>query len=296
MKKLLLLTLVLVIALTNLAYACSPAQFSVDLNCNIENSILKQDSTCLNEDCSVNISRGQLHMLNSQVLDISLREEGLIQISQFDLKNSAPDLQQLLQYLDAVCVEDLTGLQQVFSQEIQGWVNSRKEYFLDGNLAFEPYSLNRESDLEKSKNDFGRCHYYDFKRAGGWLIVTRKTRDYCSLSGGIGGMCPSVTMSYTKYFGFLISHPNTKTLPHLAGFLIIIAVIMVFFAYLFKRKEIIPFFKPQKFIILFTIVLGIPISSFLFLVGLLKQSILWLIGCYVIACIVAYVYRRLKKR
>ena len=197
MKKLLLFTVLFVFALSisNSVYACSPAPQTVIIKCDIEDSLLQQNTTCLNDDCSVNVSKNQYGELYLNLQDsrdrIYINERYGIKFYGFYGQEDASSYSQILQYLDSICVENLDDIKPTFAQEVQNWMSTKKGYFLGGNLIFEPYSTSRESELVESKNAYGNCHYEDSKRVGDWFIVTGTSRDYCYLTGGGGGMCPS---------------------------------------------------------------------------------------------------------
>lgn len=302
MKKLLLFTILFVFALslTNSVYACSPAPQTVVIKCDITDSLLQQDTTCLNDDCSVNVSKNQYGELYLNLQDsrdqIYINEKYGIRFYGFYRQEDISNYQQLLSYLDSICVENLNGIKPTFTQEVQNWMSTRKGYFLGGNLVFEPYSTVRESELIESKNSYENCHYEDFKKVGNWFVVTGTSRDYCYLTGGGGGMCPSATISYTKFFGFLLSNPNSNTLPYLAEYLIAFVVIIGFLVYLFKRRDLKLFFKPNKFNIIFTLVLGIPTLLLFILFTGIEQIIIWIVGYYVFASLIKYIYTRVKKK
>ena len=252
MRKLLLFILLFVFApsLSNSVYACSPAPQTVVIKCDIKDSLLQQNTTCLNDDCSVNVSKNQYGKLFLNLQDsrdrMYINEMYGIQFYGFYQKEDMPNYQQLLSYLDAVCVENLNDIKPTFIQEVQNWMSTKKGYFLGGNLIFEPYSSDRESELIENKNAYGKCNYEDFKKVGNWFVVTGTSRDYCYLTGGGGGMCPSATISYAKFLGFLLSNPNSSTFQYLAGYLITFGIFIGFLAYLFKRKELKLFFKPKN--------------------------------------------------
>lgn len=301
MKKLLLLTILFVFALSlsNSVFACSIAPPTVVVKCDIENSLLQQDTTCLNDDCSVNVSKNQYGELYMNTQDsrngIYINERYGIQFYDFYGQEEAQDYQQLLSYFDAICVENLDDVKPIFDQEVKIWISTRKGAFLGGNLIFEPYSISRESELVKSKDAYGNCHYEDFKKVGNWFVVTGTSRDYCYLTGGGGGMCPSATISQIKFFGFLLSNPNSNTLPYLLGYLIALSLAIGFVIYLFKRKELKLFFKPNKFNIIFTLVLGIPTFLFVLFTGI-EQIFVWIIGYYVFSSLIKYIYVRVKQK
>jgi len=302
MKKLLLFTILFVFALSlsNSVFACSPAPQTVVIKCDIKDSLSQQDTTCINDDCSVNVSKNQYDELYLNIADsrdrIYINERYGIQFYGFYRQDDSSSYSELLPYLDSVCVEDLKDITPIFDQEVQNWMSTKKEYFLGGNLVFEPYSADRESELIESKNAFGNCHYEDFKKVSNWFVVTETSRDYCHLTGGGGGMCPQATKSHFQFFEFLLTNPNANTLPYLLGYLIAIGITIGFIGYLFKRKELKLFFKPNKFNIIFTFVLGVPTFLLFLLFTGIEQIIVWTIGYYIFSSLIKYIYLRIRKK
>ena len=300
MKKLLLFTILFVFALSlsNYVWACTPATPTVIIKCDIEDSLFQQNTTCLIDDCSVNISKNQYGILYLNIQDsiIYINERYGIQFHGFYRQEDTSIYSEYLPYLDSVCVENLNDIKPTFVQEVQKWMSTKKGYFLGGNLIFEPYSTDRESELIESKNAYGNCHYEDFEKVGNWLVVTETCRDYCHLVGGGGGNCPHATKSHLLFIGFLLTHPNVNTIPYLFGYLIVLGVAIGFIVYLFKRKELKHFFKPNKFNITFTSVLGIPTFLLFLLLTGIEQIIIWIIGYYIFSSLIRYIFLRLKKK
>lgn len=302
MKKLLLFTILFVFALSlsNSVWACSPAETAVSIKCDIEDSLFQQNTTCLIDDCSVNISINQNRELHLNIPDsrdiIYIDETYGIQFYGFYREEYTSNYSHLLPYLDSVCVENLKDIEPTFAKEVQNWMTTKKGNFLGGNLIFEPYSTDRESELIESKNAYGNCHYEDFEKVGNWLVVTQTSRDYCYLTGGGGGMCPYAIKSHLQFIGFLLTHPNSDTIPYLFGYLIAVVIAIGFIAYFFKRKELKLFFKPNKFNIIFTLVLGIPTFLLFLMFTGIEQIIVWIIGYYIFASLIKYFYLRIKKK
>ena len=93
-------------------------------------------------------------------------------------------------------------------------------------LYFEPYSMERETELIEDQLSYGNCNYPVYEKVGDWLVLDSTKRDYCYMSGGGGGMCPSTVISHTKFLGFLISNPNIHTLPYLLRYIIAFALLI----------------------------------------------------------------------
>ena len=108
-------------------------------------------------------------------------------------------------------------------------------------------------------------------------------------------MCPSATISQVKFFGFLLTNPNINTLPYSLGYLIVAGISIGLIVYLFKRKELKLFFKPNKFNTIFTLVLGVPTFFLFVLFTGIEQIIGWIIGCYIFSSFIKYIYLRIKK-
>ncbi len=302
-KKVLFLFMILLIftlLVSNYVHACSIERSTIFLKCDIKDSLFQQDTTCLKSDCSINVSKNQYGELYLDIQDLRIgsriNEKYGIKFYGFYNREDTSSYQQLLHYLDSICVENINDIKPIFTREVQNWMLTDKGAFLGGNLIFEPYSKDRESELIESKNKYSNCYYEDSKKIGDWFVITETSRDYCYLTDGGGGMCPSTTTSYTKFLVFLLSNPNRTTFPYLTWYLILFGTIIGFLAYLFKRKELKLFFNPNKFNIIFTLVLGI-LTFLLFILFMgIEQIIILIIGYYILASVVKYIYTRIKNK
>ncbi|MBI2547881.1 hypothetical protein HYW21_00885 [Candidatus Woesearchaeota archaeon] len=319
MKKVLLFTIffVFVLSLSNLVYACPSIRNFVVLNCDIADLLLQQNATCLNGNCSVNISKEQhgefydLNLQDSLEQSLCINETYGIQFyPKYDLFVKTSSFEdsielQILQSLDSICVEDIDDMNQVFFREIQNWLSTQKASPLRGNLIFEPYSLEREFESIKSKKSYGDCYYEEYKRAGDWLIITEIGRDYCYLTGGGETRPPYATKSHLQFIEFILKNPSIYTLQYLFGYVIVLGVVMGFIIYLFKQRELKLFFKPNEFNVIVTLVLGIPLLALFILMILSTPHVLiiliiyfvsFVIGCYVFSSLLRYVYIKTKKK
>jgi hypothetical protein len=72
MKKLLLLAILFVftLSLNHSVFACSLAPRTVAIKCDIDDLLLQQNTNCLNDDCSVNVSKEQYGGLYLKYLNL----------------------------------------------------------------------------------------------------------------------------------------------------------------------------------------------------------------------------------
>ncbi|MBU0457289.1 MAG: hypothetical protein ABH824_06440 [Nanoarchaeota archaeon] len=265
-KMLVFVLIVFVCALSLPSYALSPAiQFvNIKVECGVENSLLQQNTTCLEDDCSVNVSKkypGRLelvlpsdnYILNTEIITDEAKDffgekinEGILMVGRYKINSG---YQEVSPYLGSICVENTDDIEPIFAEEIENWENNMEVYVYDHEmtLTFEPYSSERETELIAIKDSFEGCEYLDYKKVGNWLIVSDYTEEYCSLIGA----------NYGKSAGFII---------FVVGLLIIFVALISFLIYLWKRRELKLFFRPNKLNIIITLVLGALTSLFSLLV------------------------------
>ncbi|MFH1506004.1 MAG: hypothetical protein ABIE94_03350 [archaeon] len=297
MKKLLLF-IVLSLVLVSPAFACSPRIPAVVFWCDFEDSLFEQNFTCLDENCSYNVTHNSYGGLNLNLPYIRypnhISEDYGLNLEANSWRSDAPDYEKVFAAVDAICVDNLDDIRPIFAEEVEHWLATDKGMFAGGDLEFKPYSVEKEAKLAELKEEYTRCSYYEYKKAGDWLVIAGTSRDYCYLKGGGGGMCPSLVIDYSKFPGHLVANPSVYTWLILL-YAVIIAAIVWFFVYLFKRKEFLLFVRPNKVSIILTAVLGF----FTVLIGIVLRDwvsmILWLVAFYLIGSLVKYVIVRLKK-
>ncbi len=237
---------IFILSLSTLVYARPFSPPSIVIKCDIEDSIFQQNVTCLNDNCSVNVSRTYVNNLDLNLENLNLQYLRMIYMSINDsgdpprysgdaiimelgsdfFENVSFHSQfpqtlhpQIFQYLDSICVENITEIKPIFSQEIQNWVLNKDNitdlptYSQEGNLIFVPYSSDRESKLIEERTIYNSCYYASYKKVGNWLVVTTVS-NYC------------------------VPEDNTKNiLPYLAIFLILIGSIIIFVVFKIIKKS-----------------------------------------------------------
>jgi hypothetical protein len=188
-------------------------------------------------------------------------------------------IDQTLKNLHAVtpqCKEDLTPALDMFEQEIVKWIEfNNRRILLDRDLILEPYSIARESAIQKNKDDLLSCRYEESKHIGSWLIVFEKGRSYCyTYWYDRGGMCPIVILSLGHFLFYLITNPSLVSLPYLAGLFLMGGVIIYVWWRLLKNQPII---KLNKIVALSAIILVIEFFLIVMPFWVLGQIIGWIL-------------------
>ena len=164
MKKLLfpLITIAVLLSLSNTSNACSVAKPTIAIKCDIEDSLFQEEKTCLNNDCTIFIKQNEYDGIDLNLPDrefpIPIYEEWGIQIYEENM-----DFQESFDIFDPICVENLDKLKPIINQEIEKWLPTRENYFTNGNLVFEPYTEEREAQLIKAEKDLDECSYEKYE-------------------------------------------------------------------------------------------------------------------------------------
>lgn len=143
------------------------------------------------------------------------------------------------------CKEDLSPVFETFKKEIVVWLRKDKRFLLDRDLVLEPYSVDRDNQIQKNKNDLLLCNYEESKRIGNWLIVFKTGRPYCLpfWDAGHGGMCPTIVISLLGFLFYLVTNLSLTTLPYLAGLLLASGTIIYTWWMLLKNRPVIKGWK-----------------------------------------------------
>jgi len=143
------------------------------------------------------------------------------------------------------CKEDLSPVLNEFEKEVVLWLKKDKRILLDGNLILEPYSTDRDTEIQKSKNNLLLCEYQESKHVGNWLIVFYTGRPYCHpfWYAGHGGMCPIVVMSLVGFLFYLVTNLSLTTLPYLAGWLLASGTIIYAWWMFLKNRPALEWWK-----------------------------------------------------
>jgi hypothetical protein len=280
---------VLFIVLAQIAMACRQALQITTIEAQVDKNLLSQQKSCLDQNCLFVLEKDQYGSFSLKRTDTEGagyseqsiggvdREGKAVRISYFSFyQNEKDPLNEVafVEALDKLVENDISDIKPVLFQEIENWTKGGKGYFLSGNLTFAPYGQSEESKLLKEKNQLLDCHYTEYKHVGNWLVKNSTSRDYCYLSGGGGGMCPSTVISYPKFFAFLLSDINGTTAPYLAVFIFVILGAVAFATYLIRRKELWFFLRPRKAKIIVTIIAGVLLSlSFLTGISGIEKSL-----------------------
>ncbi len=143
------------------------------------------------------------------------------------------------------CKDDLSPVFETFEKEIAAWLQKDKRVLLDGDLVLEPYSIDRENQIQKNKNSLLLCKYEESKHIGNWLIVFKTGRPYCLpfWYAGHGGMCPIIVISILGFLFYLVINLNLTTLPYLAGLILVSGVIAYMWLALLKNRPAMKWWK-----------------------------------------------------
>jgi hypothetical protein len=284
---------VFVLLFTSFACGCTLAPAYSIFKCKIRDSLFQQNFTCLNDACSVNVTKSNYYgrlilIVIGSEWGYYIDEKRGVYLDYFYWLNEKIDHQDIISSFDKICEENIDDLKPILYQVTKNWSLGSRGNSASSHLIFEPYSKERESELIKSKNNYRNCYYEDYKKVGNWLIISGEIREYCYMSGGGGGMCPRAKMSHTKFVGFLLTHINAYTIPYLIGYLLVIAVIIYFTVYLIKRREFGIFLRPNLFNILFPSILGVfMLIPFMLLFGI-RDFVLFIVGLYLLLSLIKY--------
>ncbi|MEK6967002.1 MAG: hypothetical protein AABX51_00040 [Nanoarchaeota archaeon] len=276
MKKFILFTIlvIIVLSLSNSVFACSPAPNYISVTCTTKNILNKTE-----------LPQGYIY--NNQKLTLSDRYRFITSDSNFD-------------FLIANCQEDVASVKSELANLFKEYNAKQHDYFTHERTEIVPYD---KTIIENNKNsrynpdNVGYCYFENVYKLGDFVVNEGGMRDYCYLSGWGGGMCPQATKSHIKFLGFLLTNLNFNTFPYLVGYLIAIGFAIGVIGYLFKRKELKLFFNPNKFNIIFTLVLGIlTFFLYIFLFIRMEQFIGLIIGYYLFSSLLIYVYTRIKNK
>lgn len=174
------------------------------------------------------------------------------------------------------CKEDLTPVLDMFEQEIVKWIEFKnRRILLDRDLILESYSLARESEIQKSKDDLLSCRYEESKHVGSWLIVFEKGRSYCyTYWYNRGGMCPVVILSLGHFLFYLVTNLNLVSLPYLVGLFLMGGAIIYVWWKLLKNQSTI---QLNKIVALSAIILVIEFFLIVMPFWVLGQIIGWIL-------------------
>lgn len=190
------------------------------------------------------------------------------------------------------CDEDLTSVLPTFEQEIGKWLdyrNNKRGAFLDGDLVFEPYSTDRDSELRQKKNSLLSCSYEEYKHIGDWLIIFETSRPYCYDFWYAPGACPSVILSLGHFLFYLVANFNLNALPYLLGLLSAGAAIFHLVWRVLKNR---PVLQAWKISVLSLVILAVELFLLVMPFWVIGQIVGWILVFY----IAILWYKRLKNK
>ena len=187
------------------------------------------------------------------------------------------------------CKEDLTPALDAFEQEIMDWVIFKnRRILLDRDLILEPYSIERESEIQKNRNNLLSCRDEESKQIGSWLIVSERGRPYCQTFWyGPPGMCPTAVLSSGHFLFYLMKNLSLATLPYLAGLLFVGGTIIYLWWKLLKNQ---PVMKLWRLITVSVVSLAIELFLLVMPFWVFGQFIGWMLLFFLLVLW----YKRLK--
>jgi len=299
-----------------------PIYKDIKIKCLIDPIILEKNDYCLDDKCITKIDKGvessTISYLesglnyNKQYVGVAKIKNNEISFYKADGRGGGANTaiiekQEILDALNVLCAGGIEDIKPIFTQEIERKISGKElgGFFVDGDIIFEPYSQSREFELTNQKSEFEKCRYFDFKRAGNWLIVSEETRNYCYVKSEFW-KCDSKVISQPKFFLFLLTNPSNATLPHflplLLKYLLTTTLIIGAIVSIVKIKELRHSLKPSWFNIITTLVLSVSTLLFyanygIWYVSATRNIALYHIGgYYLISSLVKYIYLKIKSR
>jgi hypothetical protein len=211
--------------------------------------------------------------------------EASLFVDQLDIDQAQATIQNLHDLVPA-CQEDLTPVLPRLEQEITQWISSspRRFLFSDGDLTFEPYSLQREREIRLTNSVLSYCYYDETRRAGNWLIVHNASRPYCVPLRLRLDQCAEPILSPPRFLFYLLSHPGLTTLSWAMGLLLAAGALLSLFQRLTRDR-------PRRVPWIF-IVLGLAaVLLFLGPFWTLGQVPVWIASLYILFLL----YRRFRE-
>lgn len=180
------------------------------------------------------------------------------------------------------CEEDIAPALPAFEQEIIKWLdyeNYGRGAFLEGDLVLEEYSTDRDTQLQKKKNNLLSCGYEEYQHVGNWLIVFRTSRSYCYEFWYALGSCPSIVLSLGHFLFYLIANFNLQSFPYLLGLLLIMTIIISALWRILQNRPLMPWWK---IIVLSVAILTVELYLLVVPFWLIGQIIGWVLLFYIL--------------
>jgi len=179
------------------------------------------------------------------------------------------------------CKEDLSPVLETFKNEIILWLRKDKRMFLDRDLILEPYSVERDNEIQKNEQNLFSCEYEEVQHVGNWLVVFKTGRPYCYEDWNVpGGMCPGIAMSLRGFILYLVTNISFTTLPYLAGWLIVSTAIIYAWLIVLKNQTAMNW---QKLLVVSLVILVVMLFLMSSPSWILGQVIGWVLACGLVA-------------
>lgn len=240
-------------------HACSPAIPHVVIEGTLDTTLLTQEKQCLDEHCIFLLENldGYFSIKRTDKTDAAFAlptvgnvtmedSHGSVNIEYVFVTDPSIAAFAFFDALDKLFIDEVEEIAPVFFAAVEEWRSNDRGYFLSGNLVFSPYTEEKREELAAEKRSLMNCTYREYNKVGSWLVTRYTTREYCHRSGGGGGMCPGVAISYPQFISFLISNLNSETAQYLLPLGIFFLVTLIFIGYLIFRKEVWKFFRPTR--------------------------------------------------
>ena len=227
------------------------------LKCTFKKDLYERDFMCLDLNCS-----DKIYGYDEDVV--------ILEIS---------DYKSIIVYNGIVNLQDITGytkyLRQLCEERISdsflGFLNRKiRDYDLGTNLysgekiIILPYSAeNYEKAMGRTESNSNLldCYENEVETSAGWLIESRKLRSYCEISEE--GSCISAVVNKWEFLKFLINDKSALAMKYLLTILLGFGVVMGifgFFVHLIENRALHDFFKIDKYKLIITLIIMIPLS------------------------------------
>ncbi|MFH1721278.1 MAG: hypothetical protein ABH950_01590 [Candidatus Altiarchaeota archaeon] len=159
----------LAVVLSSESHATTLVAPHLVISCQVNETLLENYLTCINEECSINISGKP----GSVYFDLNL--PGIRQLVVIEKNNGEynlrvvptqilkpPVIDDFFEAMDRICPND-PGVKAVISEAVTR--EGEREVLI------EPYTEKREAELQETTNDATECSYDAYERMGDWLLI-----------------------------------------------------------------------------------------------------------------------------
>lgn len=288
--------------------ACSVGPRSIVIQAKLDQSLISQAPSCLDETCQYMLYKSEygdyysIGPVNAES-DADWRarvypDTNKIRMDSWETEQLISSIGNLtfLNALDAITIPKINFSASQWSSSVSNWFSDDRGTFLSGDLTIQPYNPKLVTKYEsEAKTDLMKCNYQKVTVAGDWMFMSATSREYCQTIGGVGGMCLSVGISYPQFIGYLFTNISSITIPYIIGFIVLFALLLFIIIYIIYKREWKLFLKPSKTLILLlviTFILLVFVSYFNDWKGLLLELLI----IFLILSLVQYGMRKLRKR